>query len=43
MTDQKSDPKFVRESFTWRRMKRWQITTIALAVIVLLVLYFAAT
>ena len=40
MTNQNSDPKFARESFTWRRMRTWQATAIAVAVVVLVALYF---
>ncbi len=40
MTNHNSDSKFARESFTFRRMKPWQIATIAAAVVVLLALYF---
>ncbi len=35
-----NDPKFARESFTWRRMKPWQITALAVIVVVLLIIYF---
>jgi hypothetical protein len=40
MTNQRSDPKFARESFTWRRMKQWQIMAILAVVVVAVALYF---
>ncbi|MEX0955714.1 MAG: hypothetical protein WDZ83_10935 [Rhizobiaceae bacterium] len=43
MTNRDNDPHFARESFSWRRMKPWQIGTIAAAVVVLLALYFGMT
>lgn len=43
MTNRDNDPNFARQSFTWRRMKPWQIVAIAAAVVVLLALYFGMT
>lgn len=38
----KTDPKFARESFTWRRMKPWQIVALVaiLAVATILALWW---
>jgi hypothetical protein len=39
----RTDPKFARESFTMRRMQRWQIVALAIAAVVVIglaVLYF---
>jgi hypothetical protein len=38
--DRRSDPKFARESFTWRRMRGWQIGALIAVVVVFLILAF---
>ncbi len=35
------DDKFARESFTFRRMKRWQIWALLAAVVIMLLIAYA--
>lgn len=37
-TPQRDNDSYAQESFTWRRMKPWQIWTLAIAAVVLVVL-----
>jgi len=41
MTDPQRDDQYARESFTWRRMKRWQPWTLAAVAAIFVVLGIA--
>lgn len=36
-TPQRNEDRYAQESFTWRRMKPWQIWTLAIAAVALVV------
>lgn len=38
MADHRTDPKFARESFTWRRMKPWHIGALLAVLVIALLL-----
>lgn len=42
MNDKRQDDRFARESFTFRRMRPWQIWTLLAALVILIILYFTA-
>jgi hypothetical protein len=41
MSNNSSDPKFARESFTWRRMHPWQVIALIVVAVAFAVLAFS--